>query len=290
VKFWHVLALTGFVAALLLIVPLFVATPANAERFCDGLGDALIIAIFLALTVDTYVKRRLAREIAKNVSSFMMVSEFPKQLQDEFVELTRAPLYRKLDIFYRLERISGSTDRLRVTGEIKYTVYNLRKDRVRYQHHVAVQKAYGTAEELKSTIFYVSGMGCVDNKGNLAEYEETGKLGQTNGDGTHTIWQRTIYIPEKGEDKGEATFRSKATQILPEEDEEVFINILPTTEVDIRVDYPDGLTTAVQIGHRLREEIKPISKKEKNSNQWSVKYGMLPYQPIVIQWRKVSQT
>ena len=280
-KFWQVLAITGVIAVLLLIGPLLFSLPLIVEKFCQGLGEALIIAVFLALTVDTYIKGRLAREIATNVSSFMMVSQFPKQLQEEFVELTRAPLYRKLDIYYRLERIAAA-DRLRVTGEIKYTVYNLRKDRISYSHHVSVQKAYGTDEELKSTIFYVSGNGCIDNNGAAADYEETGKLGQENSDGTHIFWQKAVLIPEKGE----ATFRSKATQILPDQDEEVFISILPTTEVDVRVDYPDGLVTAVQIGHRLREHIKPISKKEKNSNQWSIKYGMLPYQPIVIQWRK----
>ena len=55
----------------------------GVEGLFHGLGEALVIAVLLAVTVDAYVKNRLTREIVKEVSPFIMGSDLPQEMRNE---------------------------------------------------------------------------------------------------------------------------------------------------------------------------------------------------------------
>ena len=87
-SFRAVLFWTAVAGLVLLLLPLEKELPFTniievAKDVRVGLAEALIIAVFLALTVDQYVKRRLTEEVVRNVSSYMMVSELPQTLRQE---------------------------------------------------------------------------------------------------------------------------------------------------------------------------------------------------------------
>ena len=290
-SFKNVLILTAVLAFVLLLLPLEKEVPfANivdvAKDVRIGLAEALIIAVFLALTVDQYVKRRLTEEVARNVSSFMMVSELPPTLRQEFHELTQIHLYRRIDVFYKIERRPTVHDvgQIILTGESNSTIFNVRGDNEPYVHYVAVQKPLKKPDGFKS-INNVSAHGVLNAEGRIADYEEDAEkaeLGRDNVMATHLEWSREVYIPKRGQ----ADFFSKTTQILPEEHEETFVGVMPATHTTLRVDYPSDLVVTVNFGHRLRDQVAATPKGR--PSQWTLAHAMLPYQPIIIEWRKVK--
>src|SRR5205823_9293627 len=56
-----------------------------------GGGEALVVASILALSVDEYLKRRLAKELSEEVidrtSTYLMSFDLPRELQDDIDHL-----------------------------------------------------------------------------------------------------------------------------------------------------------------------------------------------------------
>jgi len=278
-------ALVG--ALILLIAPLETLLPFTTiletlAHIRTGIGEALLIAVFLALTVDSYVKKRLVADIAVNVSSYMMVSELPTTLRQEFHELTRIHLYRRIDINYKIERTSEN--QVLLTGETSFTLFNVRGENEPFRHYVAVQKPFRDIPGFKS-LLNISAKGVLNAEGHIADYDEDAtakELGAPDVTGTHMEWQRDVHIPKRGQ----ADFFAKTVQILPEEHEETFLSVMPATHTNVRVDYPADITVSVIFGHRLRGSVSATPKGR--PSQWTLDSAMLPYQPIIIEWRKIK--
>jgi hypothetical protein len=272
----------------LLIVPLETLLPFTtiidaAAHVRTGIAEALLIAVFLAVTVDSYVKRRLINDIALDVSSFMMVSELPATLRQEFHELTRIHLYRTIDIFYKIQRVTGENQVI-LTGEANFTLYNVRGENEPFRHYIAVQKPFREIPGFKS-INNMSAKGVLNPDGHVGDYDEdatANDLGATAMSGTHVECFKDVLIPKKGQ----ADFYAKTTQILPEEHEETYVSVMPAVHTIVRVDYPADMTVTVHFGHRLRTQVSVTPKGR--PTQWTLDSAMLPYQPIIIEWRKTK--
>jgi len=291
--FRGVLLLASLAALILLIVPLEsfwifkvgVDSTEVVKRLREGLAEALVVAVFLALTVDTYVKRKLGEDIARNISSYMMVSELPPELRNEFHELTRVHLYRTLDVNYKIERVSGEPNKIRLTCSSSFTLHNVHGEMEKYPHFVAVQKPIKKIADLRS-INNVSAEGVLNAEGYPANYDQDGGeqgLGVEDETKTYIEWSREVFLPAKGH----ATFHATTTQILPDEHQETFVSVLPTTKTTIRVDYPADITVTVKFGHRLRDRVSAVPKGR--PTHWTLNYAMLLFQPVMIEWRKAVQ-
>ena len=286
-SFRNILIWAAVVALVLLVAPFETLLPFSriidtAAHVRTGIGEALLIAVFLAITVDSYVKKRLAEDVARNVSSYMMVSELPPVLRQEFHELTRIHLYRTIDLFFKLERTPEN--QVILTSEASFTIYNVRGENEPFRHYVAVQIPFRETPGV-SSINNVSGKGVLGADGHVGDYDEDGTakdLGTANLTMSYMECWRDSFIPKKGQ----ADFYAKTTQILPEEHAESYISVMPTTHTIIRVDYPADITIAVNFGHRLRDQVSVTPKVR--PTQWTLDYAMLPYQPVIIEWRKIK--
>ena len=58
-------------------------------------GEALVIAAFLAIGVDRYVKKQLVEEVARDVTPYAVAHFFPEQLKGEVQKLLQFYLIRK---------------------------------------------------------------------------------------------------------------------------------------------------------------------------------------------------
>jgi hypothetical protein len=289
-SFRSVLIIFGVVGLILLTVPFESAVPHEIAHpilhgIRTGLAEALIIAVFLARTVDVYIKQRLAEEIARDVSPHMAAAALPKQLRDEIREISNTNLYNSLlEIEYILERIQINGEaKMLLKRKCLFTIKNVAGTRTGYCHQVAVQRPFGTAPDLQS-ITLTRAKGVLDANGRSANYEHVAAPGTTglgvNIQATHVAWKQDVYIPSNDE----AKFISETFQIFSEEDVEMFINTEPNERTVVKVSYPKDTSVTVTFCHRLRDDVD-VSPKDRPT-QWTFEKAMLPYQPIVLEWRR----
>jgi hypothetical protein len=79
ILFWFFVVAQLLVGAWLLYHPIL-----WARSFFEALADALIIAGLLAVTVDLYLKTRLLKEVAGDVSKFFVGYSLPAEVRDQF--------------------------------------------------------------------------------------------------------------------------------------------------------------------------------------------------------------
>src|SRR6266478_887173 len=65
------------------------------QELAKGLGEALFIAGFLAMTVDQYVKKKMVREASFDVSKYLIGYELPPEAQDRIMELMGCKIIRE---------------------------------------------------------------------------------------------------------------------------------------------------------------------------------------------------
>jgi len=88
-----------------------------------ALGEALLIAAFIAATVDRYAKDRILREITKDVSKYLIGYNLPPKVQDRIKELMGTAIIRRdYRHTYIFERTDGNSLKMTIRGE--YTIEN----------------------------------------------------------------------------------------------------------------------------------------------------------------------
>ena len=180
-------------------------------------GEALIIAVILAGTVDAFIKRRLGDEIAKDISPFIAAAALPAELQGELRELSVCNVYRSsLTLHYKIVPEEQHDDLVRISTAIRYQAINVSRDPAKHIHSVTVQKQQRVNVNIKQ-ITYVKAAG-VANKGgyDLEPSEDTDGLTAT----PYTVrWEREVSIPGMGA----ANFAAQVCQILPRNNFDMFV-------------------------------------------------------------------
>jgi hypothetical protein len=67
----------------------------HAKEFLYALGHALIVAGLLSITVDLYLKKRTLREVAGDVSKFLVGYSLPPEVRDRIQDLMHETLIRR---------------------------------------------------------------------------------------------------------------------------------------------------------------------------------------------------
>lgn len=94
-----------------------------ARELARAFGEALLIAGFIAITVDQYVKRRLLWETSHDISKYLIGYNLPTEIQDQIRALmSTAVIRRDFEQRYILKR--ASENKLQLTVEARYNVLN----------------------------------------------------------------------------------------------------------------------------------------------------------------------
>ena len=99
-SFWVIVGICFLIGAVLLKVQVAFLDPG----FSHSLGDALVIATILAITVDIYMKERVLREVSSDVSKYLIGYRLPTEVQDRIRGLLQTRWIRR-----------NNTVRLRIT-------------------------------------------------------------------------------------------------------------------------------------------------------------------------------
>jgi hypothetical protein len=119
--FWLVTTVVGLLGIGLILLGTYLGFYGHPiiRELTRALGEALVVAAFIAMTVDQYIKRGLVSDLYKYIAGHGL----PTVIQDKIKELTRTAIIRRdLKQNYHLEHYVGG--KLKLTVEGGYSIIN----------------------------------------------------------------------------------------------------------------------------------------------------------------------
>ncbi len=267
-----------FVVVVVLSLALGVLGMMCPDVFVRSIGEALFIAAFLAVTVDLFVKDRLAKDVSRDVMAATLGYHVPREITDEIREIASfKAIRRNVELVYRLLPYEASTDYVLVDCDLEFEIENLTDSPQPFQHMIWVGKPVRYDGTLRQVLYAkASGLGAGQ------DYELTDdQLTQSDVTGQNAVeWCRTSNVPARGKGK----FWSKSRQILPAEHVEIFYLVQPSVGAKVRVYADQALSISVMFGHRSDD------RKVVAGNTWQLDVGFPPYSSIAIEWRNRAAT
>ncbi len=242
-----------------------------------GFGEALIIAAALGLTVDSYVKRSFAKEVAIDVSSYMAANQLPFGIQDELASLSNQQVYRDdFRIEWQIDHLPGD-DIVTLTSTVRYRLTNVLDDSFSFEHYVATGKALIGADEQRR-ITYAEGPGYVDTPD-----IDGGTLGAVDGD--YLAFRKSVDVPGKSS----ASFCATVQEMAPTDDSDSVNLNHAAVNISVQVISPPQIVARVNVAHRKAKDFR--ASGDGNNKTWkfsSRDTAMMPTQSIHLQWRLVE--
>ncbi len=257
----------------------------------SAIGEGLIVAGVLAITVDLYLKKHLTEAVIRDVSPHLMGADLPSVLRHEIHALCATEVIRRdLEIDFIFRELPGEPDYLVFTTRVQYLIENLSDYAQPISLICTVAKPYkATANFIQ--IETVGGIGFLDDAGGPLKFEDrasaTADLGtdETVGDDVPRFrkWSREAFVPPQSQETT-TRFWSTTHQILPIEFQDAFISIHPTIGQIVRATYPESLSVNVQFGHRLYKQVHAIPTTRPSS--WRLEKAFPGRSTTMIEWRK----
>jgi hypothetical protein len=230
IGFWA-LALGVLVAGVLLMQFLPEQMPLHS------IGEALVIAATLAITVDKYLKRRLVKELLQNVFHFVIGYDLPAEARDRIREIvTKSTLIRRdclLD--YRIEVLPDDPDKVRIELTATLSLHNITSEELPYQFRTSTSSSNESGQVLR--------LWCRSrHAGSTYEYPPPElKLEGPDIEGNYWITGKELKIPPKNVEK-DIKFEIGAkyeTISKVRSDTEDYRFVYPTLGVKVRVEYSE---------------------------------------------------
>lgn len=196
------------------------------RELARALGEAFVVAAFIAATVDQYVKHGLVSDIFKYIVGYSL----PFEIQDKIKELTRnAIIRRNLEQLYLFEHYPEG--KLKLTVEGKYEIFNCSNRVVEHTPHLDFEKhEEPVLEEFRCDSTDVAAQDAKRSNANLAE-----KQG-----GVLSASLKKIKIqPQKKGFAYSVSFRY--FRFVEVKDSDILSFSFPTIGVVIRARYPSGI-------------------------------------------------
>jgi hypothetical protein len=241
-------------------------------------AEAIGVAALLGLTVDPYVKRRLSREIAKDVAPLIFAYGRPGKIADEIEYFRRITCFQQnLVVNYDFEELRDNY--IRVLTQMTYEVVNLSDEKEPWVHAPQVlMEKYGDIEPAR-----ILG---VEAAGEDIEFLERYSLREdeipTERKDDTLTFKRTVHVrPNK--DRPSNRFWCKVSEPFLRNDHDFVFVTTPAVGVTIRVHKPPGLLVSVAFGHRNRDRIVITPAQE--PNQWFLDSAFPPWTWATVSWR-----
>ncbi|HEX6503232.1 MAG TPA: hypothetical protein VF011_08280 [Terriglobales bacterium] len=261
-----------FVAALLftggLLLSIF-GLPYVNEHFSTSLGDAMMIAAMLGLTVDYFLKERVLREVSGDVSKYLIGYRLPAEVQDRIRWLLQTEwIRRNFHVRCRLTEIDESRVSLEIT--ISEEIQNITSEPSVYQDFLEFERHDPTSViELRCD--------CEDPK---ARYRIAGP---------------DLQPKEKPDDPGVMQVQGKKVKIPP-----VHEAIGRTYNFAVRyvVEYPSQYSESINFSHATINVILEADCPNtylftasdadiSGHNRWEYRRLFLPGESITFRWRRL---
>jgi hypothetical protein len=232
-----------------------------------GLGEALFISAFLAITVDQYIKRKMLREVSDDVAKYLIGWPLLPELQDRIRSLMGCAIIRKNAVAHY--KIEPSDERGMVCVEVNYSydVENVTGHAEDFSPYLAIEP---TDRPLRLELECES----MDRQ---AKFKISKDVSQEDRNKPQPIELRKPKIriaPNK--DGAGPTYRVAGRYVLvqPERYTDVFHFGYPTLNMDVAADYPDEFEFAASGADVV------------TSKRWSFFKLFLAGEYIRVRWQK----
>lgn len=267
--FWGLILGQIAVGILLLYYP-----PRFATEFWYALAHALLVAGLLALTVDIYLKKRTLKEVANDVSKFLVGYSLPAEVRDSIQDLMHETLIRRNSLLrIELVPLDNEAKEVKLKIEVSDEVENISSKGQIYIDEVSYEK------HDKQT---VTEMRC-DSEDPKAQYCISGEklviVDNKDEPGVKCVRGKKIKLPGYSQKSGSKyQFRAKWEIILHENYSDVMSFAHPTINATVEVNCPPN----------FKFTLSPQADSE-NANRWEFHRLFLPDQHIRYRWERIKQ-
>jgi hypothetical protein len=236
------------------------------------------------LSVDYHLKEKLAREIVKDISPYLLGSDLPQELRSEFRHICGLNVYRNL-VFHEIDMTPHEKEPgyLRVSWRCRYDVTNTAESSERFNFSVLVRAPeYKTG--LVEEILEVGATNVVDQNGaplQIAERAPT--IGFEAGSDFARIWRREVFVPPRSS----AQFWYQSIHYFPDSGEQTLYCRHATLRQTVKISYPEDVVVVATFGHRAGEHVRPTP--ETRPMLWELHHASLPMNALSIEWRRRAQ-
>ena len=259
------------VAGLLFVSGLLLSTlglPRISERFSVAMGDALMIASILGLTVDYFLKERVLREVSADVSKYLIGYRLPVEVQDRIRFLLQTQWIRR-NFHIRCRLVEIGADRINLEINVSHDIQNITSEPRPYQHFIEYE-----AHEPQRVLE----MRC-DSNDARARYRiadaDIQVREKPDDPGVMQVLGRKVKIPPVHESVGRTyTFTSRYVLDYPSHYSEAINFSLPTINVTLEVECPNN--------YRMTASDADIS----GYNRWEYRRLFLPGENVSFRWQR----
>ena len=241
----------------------------SKNEFSRAVGHALIIAGFLAATVDSFLKERFLKEASWDVSKYLIGYNLPAEIQDRIRELMSTQLVRRhFEIHYRLSRPTeeAAQGKFKFHVEYSYELENVTNQTQQYQQYWAAEEHDNPVLlELRCDSPDAKAVYCLD--GSKVTREKEGEPGVIEAAAKkvkippHNL-SRSLYY----------RFAGKYTLLVPQDHSDIVSLVGPTINVTITVDVPNDV-----------EFVAPVADVA-TTKRWEYRRVFLPGEHIHVRW------
>jgi hypothetical protein len=237
----------------------------------EGIGEALIIAGVLGLTVDAYIKEHLLEEASQDIAKYLYGYQLPPELQSTVKDLMcTTRVTRDFHLHYELSRIKEEPGKVLVETTLTYQAQNIGNKKLRYEQPFYQQKYF-------SPCFLELRCDSNDKDGNfyVGPKQLSEQVKSQAGKSVIRVTTPAVnLLPHDSLSKSKYQFKASWTIVCPEDYSDFFVlDESPTIGVLITAEYPDGFefegpTSATQV------------------NRWAYERVFFAQEQITVHWRK----
>lgn len=246
------------------------------SKIIEALGEALVIAGFLSLTVDRYVKHKLIEEVSRDVAKLIFGYQLPPGAEATFKDLMLGwrVIREDLAISWKIVPVPSS-DKLNVTVAFSFTVRNFGNSKETYKQSVFAE------DHDTPTITHLKCVKIQPGKKDETIYDYTPaniKVDKSDR-GVQKAFGEEISIKPYAKGKGPSyNVSASYSMVLPPEYSDVFAFGGPTSKVSIVAEI-DPATNIVFMAE---------DTEDGSEAPWSYDQFYLPKQYLRVRWYKGS--
>ena len=213
------------------------------------ISQALITAALLALSVDLYLKKRLATEFVRDVSPFIEGIGLPDEFQDEIAFIRRIPVYRRdFRLSYRIRRVEAASGFIIMRTGIVFTLVNQTEVEQKYPFAAGCEDAFPEIGRARVVAAGVIGPG-PDRK----TYSGDALAKVLKTEGSMQTLSLIISIPPKND---KILAWAEMESIAEENDSDIFWFTTPTVKPAVcRTSMLRSIALSTVVGSRSRSSV-----------------------------------
>jgi hypothetical protein len=266
------------------IVPGVPLVTAFLQHGLPKVGDALIIAVTLALLVDRAIKLELLDDFARDITHHVLGHLLPPELREHiFHYLSFDFLRASWEITYTMELLEDKPGHVRIATKSEHTVENRSKCWKQYECAYYVEKSWIPA--VGETQILAFGLIAPEENNSFAFTIGGEELGRPQQKDNFMFVARTIKLPPAPH--GEYKVYAESVEFFTDANSAYFVARYPVLKTSVTILYPKA---ELQVDVMLSDDDRGTARRVELSGgtKWEFRTPLLPGQSFVTRWGRTN--